>query len=166
VVASTAGLVNQVRRLVHARSQEAFFVEVDAKQQREMGDLDDCTVDPHVLGLRHAILQRHKRPREDVAWSNVGEEGVVLRHRDGVYGKREPKDRLELTVVPMRETYWYSSLALETMDMNELVRTVMSIVLAVVSLLCSRRFLQIGLQNDKVADDEEQSQKRFAHPVI
>jgi hypothetical protein len=32
-----------------------------------------------------------------------------------------------------RETYWYSSLALEVMDMNELVRTLMSIVLKNVS---------------------------------
>jgi hypothetical protein len=44
-----------------------------------------------------------------------------------------------------QETYWYSSLALEVMDMNELVRTLMSIVLKNVSVVLLQKSNQVRL---------------------
>lgn len=55
------------------------------------------------------------------------------------------------------ETYWYSWFVLEAIDMNELVKTVMSSALWKVTFVVARRNAEVDLQYNKMADNEKKA---------
>lgn len=80
-------ILYEVRGLKHEWRKPKTFVQINYEQNREMGDLDDGSIEPDEMLQGHTIAQGHEQPRKYIAGGNVGEKGVILNHGDGIDGK-------------------------------------------------------------------------------
>lgn len=117
-MAALVAVFHQVRGLVHGRGKKVLFVDVNAEKQGEVGDLDQGAVDPCKLPHGHDESQWQTCPSKDIAGGNVREEGVILDHRDGLYGEQEPKVVSSLACVEQRMgSYLCSWCAFDEIDL-------------------------------------------------